>query len=120
MISTNSTIIAFFPNAWTAEAGGFPAMDLPVAFLMNDFLFLAASFYLLKHDLIRAAPERTVARGSKTDSDYLAPPRCEGVCGRNCLSIRGCGASVAPARWRTPKDAGKISRSIREWAPGSF
>jgi uncharacterized membrane protein YkgB len=45
------TIILFFPNAWAAEAGGFPAMYLPVAFLMKDFLFLAASFYLLKQDL---------------------------------------------------------------------
>jgi uncharacterized membrane protein YkgB len=49
------TIIPFFPNAWAVEAGGFPAMYLPVAFLMKDFLFLAASFYLLKQDLIRAA-----------------------------------------------------------------
>ena len=51
------TIIPFLPNAWAAEAGGFPAMDLPVAFLMKDFLFLAASFYLLKQDLTRAAQE---------------------------------------------------------------
>jgi uncharacterized membrane protein YkgB len=49
------TIIPLFPNAWAAEAGGFPAMYLPVAFLMKDFLFLAASFYLLKQDLTRAA-----------------------------------------------------------------
>ena len=51
------TIIPFFPNAWAAEAGGFPAMSLPVAFLTKDFLFLAASFYLLKQDLTRAALE---------------------------------------------------------------
>lgn len=51
------TIIPFFPNAWATEAGGFPAMYLPVAFLMKDFLFLAASFYLLKQDLTRAALE---------------------------------------------------------------
>jgi len=50
-------IIPFFPNAWAQEAGGFPAMYLPVAFLMKDFLFLAASFYLLKQDLTRAAHE---------------------------------------------------------------
>jgi len=49
------TIIPFFPNAWATEADGFPAMYLPVAFLMKDFLFLAASFYLLKQDLRRAA-----------------------------------------------------------------
>jgi uncharacterized membrane protein YkgB len=48
------TIIPLLPNAWAAEAGGFPAMYLPVAFLMKDFLFLAASFYLLKQDLTRA------------------------------------------------------------------
>jgi uncharacterized membrane protein YkgB len=49
------SIVPFFPNAWAAEAGGFPAMYLPVAFLMKDFLFLAASFYLLKQDLTREA-----------------------------------------------------------------
>ena len=51
------TIIPFFPNAWAAEAGGFPAMYLPVGFLMKDFLFLAASFHLLKQDLTRAASD---------------------------------------------------------------
>jgi uncharacterized membrane protein YkgB len=51
------SIIPFLPNAWAAEAGGFPAMYLPVAFLMKDILFLAASFYLLKQDLTRAALE---------------------------------------------------------------
>jgi uncharacterized membrane protein YkgB len=51
------TIIPLFPNAWATEAGGFPAMYLPVAFLMKDFLFLVASFYLLKQDLTRAALE---------------------------------------------------------------
>ena len=51
------TIIPFLPGAWAMEAGGFPAMYLPVAFLMKDFLFLAASFYLLKQDVARAAVE---------------------------------------------------------------
>ena len=37
------------------EAGGFPIMTLPLGFLMKDVLFLAASFYLLKQDLVRAA-----------------------------------------------------------------
>jgi uncharacterized membrane protein YkgB len=55
------TIIPLLPNAWAAEAGGFPAMYLPVAFLMKDVLFLAASFYLLKQDLTLAALE--TARG---------------------------------------------------------
>lgn len=49
------TIIPFLPHAWASEAGGFPAMYLPVAFLMKDVIFLAASFYLLKQDLQRAA-----------------------------------------------------------------
>ena len=30
-------------------------MTLPLGFLMKDVLFLAASFYLLKQDLARAA-----------------------------------------------------------------
>ena len=47
------SIIPFLPNAWAVEAGGFPAMYLPVAFLSKDFLFLAASFYLLKQDFAR-------------------------------------------------------------------
>lgn len=51
------TIIPFLPGAWAKEAGGFPAMYLPVAFLMKDFIFLAASFYLLKQDLIREAAQ---------------------------------------------------------------
>jgi uncharacterized membrane protein YkgB len=51
------TIIPFLPNAWATEAGGFPLMYLPVAFLVKDVLFLAASFYLLKQDLTRAALE---------------------------------------------------------------
>lgn len=50
-----ATIIPFLPDAWAPEAGGFPAMGLPVAFLMKDILFLAASFYLLKQDLTHAA-----------------------------------------------------------------
>ena len=68
------TIIPFFPNAWATEAGGFPAMYLPVAFLVKDFLFLAASFYLLKQDLTRAALEDgaelslTASQRSKTES----------------------------------------------------
>jgi uncharacterized membrane protein YkgB len=51
------SIIPFLPNAWAAEAGGFPAMYLPAAFLVKDFLFLAASFYLLKQDFTRVAME---------------------------------------------------------------
>ena len=51
------TIIPFLPNAWAVEAGGFPLMYLPVAFLMKDILFLAVSIYLLQKDVARAAQE---------------------------------------------------------------
>lgn len=51
------TIIPFLPNAWATEAGGFPAMYLPAAFLVKDFIFLAASFYLLKQDLTHLASQ---------------------------------------------------------------
>jgi uncharacterized membrane protein YkgB len=49
------TIIPFLPNAWAQEAGGFPAMYLPVAFLMKDVVMLAVSIYLLRHDVEAAA-----------------------------------------------------------------
>jgi uncharacterized membrane protein YkgB len=48
-------IIPFLPDGWASEAGGFPIMTLPLGFLMKDILFLAASFYLLKQDVTRAA-----------------------------------------------------------------
>jgi uncharacterized membrane protein YkgB len=47
------TIIPFLPDAWAAEAGGFPIMTLPVGFLIKDIVLLAASIYLLKHDVAR-------------------------------------------------------------------
>ena len=52
-----TSIIPFLPGGWAVEAGGFPIMTLPLGFLMKDVLFLAASFYLLKQDLARAALE---------------------------------------------------------------
>ena len=48
------TIIPFLPDGWAAPAGGFPAMTLPMAFLMKDVVLLAASLYLLKQDVARA------------------------------------------------------------------
>jgi len=48
------TIIPFMPDGWDAAAG-FPAIKGNVAFLMKDVLIFAASFYLLKQDLVRAA-----------------------------------------------------------------
>jgi len=58
------TIIPFFPDTWAAPAGGFPAATLPFLFLMKDVVLLAASVYLLKHDILRAAaPERAPRKG---------------------------------------------------------
>lgn len=47
------TIIPFMPNGWDVVAGGFPAMTGNVPFLMKDVVLLAASFYLLKQDVVR-------------------------------------------------------------------
>jgi uncharacterized membrane protein YkgB len=58
---TTVTIIPFMPDGWNAAAGGFPAMQGNVAFLMKDVVLLAVSVYLLKQDVVRAAsldPER--------------------------------------------------------------
>jgi uncharacterized membrane protein YkgB len=49
------TIIPFIPNAWAASAGGFPAMTETAAFLLKDLVLLAASFYLLRQDVVRVA-----------------------------------------------------------------
>jgi uncharacterized membrane protein YkgB len=63
------TIIPFFPDAWAAPAGGFPAATLPFLFLIKDIVLLAASVYLLKQDILRASstermPLMTVQRGA--------------------------------------------------------
>jgi uncharacterized membrane protein YkgB len=52
---TTVTIIPFMPDGWNAAAGGFPAMQGNVAFLMKDVVLLAVSVYLLKQDVVRAA-----------------------------------------------------------------
>jgi len=49
------TIIPFWPEGWAGQAGGFPAMTLPMGFLMKDVVLLAVSFYLLKQDVHRLA-----------------------------------------------------------------
>src|SRR5437899_10788946 len=49
------TIIPFMPDGWAASAGGFPAMQGNVAFLMKDVVLFAISFYLLKQDADRAS-----------------------------------------------------------------
>jgi uncharacterized membrane protein YkgB len=50
------TIIPFMPDGWAASAGGFPAMQGNVAFLMKDVVLLAVSVYLLKQDVARVSP----------------------------------------------------------------
>jgi uncharacterized membrane protein YkgB len=64
------TIIPFMPDGWDAAAG-FPAMKGNVAFLMKDFVILAASFYLLKQDLVRAA----LPEVERSERQQVAEPR---------------------------------------------
>jgi uncharacterized membrane protein YkgB len=59
------TIIPFLPNAWTASAGGFPAMTADVAFLMKDLVLFAASFYLLRQDVIRASSSKSITESQE-------------------------------------------------------
>jgi uncharacterized membrane protein YkgB len=47
------TIIPFLPDGWAESAGGFPAMNGNVAFVMKDIVILAASVYLLRQDALR-------------------------------------------------------------------
>ena len=47
------TVLPFVPDAWNAEAGGFPAMAMNAAFLLKDLVLLAVSVYLLKQDAAR-------------------------------------------------------------------
>ena len=49
------TIIPFMPEGWDIAAGGFPAMNGNVPFLMKDVVLLAVSLYLLRQDLVRLA-----------------------------------------------------------------
>ncbi|MGY3617720.1 YkgB family protein [Bradyrhizobium sp. USDA 10063] len=53
------TIIPFMPNGWDQVAGGFPAMTGNIPFLIKDVVLLAASFYLLKQDVVRAVRSGT-------------------------------------------------------------
>jgi len=65
------TIIPFMPDGWAASAGGFPAMQGNVAFLMKDLVLLAASFYLLKQDVIRAS----LPAAQRRQGRHVADPR---------------------------------------------
>jgi uncharacterized membrane protein YkgB len=57
------TIIPFMPDGWNVSAGGFPAMQGNVAFLMKDLVLFAASFYLLKQDVESVAFSADSAKG---------------------------------------------------------
>jgi uncharacterized membrane protein YkgB len=52
--ASTTTIILFLPDAWAPEAGGFPSVTLISGFLAKDVVLFAASFYLLKQDIVRA------------------------------------------------------------------
>jgi uncharacterized membrane protein YkgB len=58
------TIIPFMPDGWNVAAGGFPAMQGNVAFLMKDLVLFAVSFYLLKQDVARILASAESARPS--------------------------------------------------------
>jgi uncharacterized membrane protein YkgB len=68
------TIIPFMPDGWAASAGGFPAMTVNVAFLMKDLIILAASFYLLKQDVLRVSLSGVERRERREVADSQAPP----------------------------------------------
>jgi uncharacterized membrane protein YkgB len=65
------TIIPFMPDGWNASAGGFPAMQGNVAFLMKDVVLLAASVYLLKQDAIRVI----TGPGARSEDASVRQPR---------------------------------------------
>lgn len=67
------TILPFMPDAWAASAGGFPAMAGNGAFLMKDLVLLAASFYLLKQDVVRASQSAREHRASATQPGIEQP-----------------------------------------------
>ena len=60
------TIIPFLPNAWTAPAGGFPAMSADGAFLMKDLVLFAASFYLLRQDVMRVSSSSLIVQSQES------------------------------------------------------
>jgi uncharacterized membrane protein YkgB len=71
------TIIPFMPDGWAASAGGFPAMQGNVAFLMKDVVLLAVSFYLLKQDVVRASISAAEKRASREVGAPRVPASAE-------------------------------------------
>ena len=72
------TIIPFMPDGWNSAAGGFPAMQGNVAFLMKDLVLFAVSFYLLKQDLLRLS----LAQYQETTPSAAAPIEISSGAGR--------------------------------------
>jgi uncharacterized membrane protein YkgB len=66
------TIIPWMPDGWAASAGGFPAMTVNVAFLMKDLVILAASFYLLRQDVVRSSLVATERHGAQENGQSRA------------------------------------------------
>jgi uncharacterized membrane protein YkgB len=62
------TIIPFMPDGWAESAGGFPAMQGNVAFLMKDVVLLAVSVYLLKQVVERVSLSVRLDSGSPLTS----------------------------------------------------
>jgi hypothetical protein len=71
------------PDGWAPSAVGFPALVGDVAFLMNDLVLLAVSFYLLKQDLVKAAvpintdAQRQTVMGRSNSPPYFQNSRAE-------------------------------------------
>jgi uncharacterized membrane protein YkgB len=53
--ASTTTIILFIPDAWAPQAGGFPSITMTSGFLFKDIVLFAASFYLLKQDVVRSS-----------------------------------------------------------------
>ncbi|TXH38224.1 MAG: DUF417 family protein [Rhodospirillaceae bacterium] len=53
--ASTTTIILFLPDAWAPQAGGFPSITMTSGFLFKDLVLFAASFYLLKQDIVRVS-----------------------------------------------------------------
>jgi uncharacterized membrane protein YkgB len=88
------TIIPFMPDGWAPSAGGFPAMTEKVAFLMKDLVLLAASFYLLRQDVLRAASAGELYRDLQ---DAATVKEGRQVCQSPCYSLRKNGDSYEQA-----------------------
>jgi hypothetical protein len=70
------------PGGWDAGAA-FPAMKGNVAFLIKDVVLLAASFYFLKQDVVRAAFPEAERHHEREVASLLGPARGVGGWNKN-------------------------------------